>query len=104
LVQIRSAGNFSGWLHRTEASLRSGEGGSDVPCGECIACCRSLLFIHIRPDETETIGRIPPELLVPAPGMPKGHLVMGYGQNGHCPMLLDGKCSIYENRLQTCRD
>lgn len=29
---------------------------------------------------------------------------MGYGDQGQCPMLVDGECSIYEYRPQTCRD
>jgi hypothetical protein len=29
---------------------------------------------------------------------------MGYGDQGQCPMLLDGECSIYKYRPQTCRD
>jgi uncharacterized protein len=29
---------------------------------------------------------------------------MGYSDKGHCPMLIDGECSIYEHRLRTCRD
>jgi Fe-S-cluster containining protein len=41
---------------------------------------------------------------VSAPGLPKGHLVMGYDGQGRCPMLIDGECSIYEHRPQTCRD
>jgi hypothetical protein len=28
---------------------------------------------------------------------------MGYDENGHCPMLVDGACSIYEHRPRTCR-
>jgi Fe-S-cluster containining protein len=74
-----------------------------VPCGGCTACCRSSLFIHIKPEETETLRRIPRALLFPAPGLPKGHVVMGYNDQGHCPMLVDNKCSIYEHRPQTCR-
>jgi hypothetical protein len=30
--------------------------------------------------------------------------MMGYRDNGHCPMLQDGNCSIYEDRPQSCRD
>jgi uncharacterized protein len=37
------------------------------------------MFIHIRPDETQTIQRIPRALLFPAPGIPKGHVLLGYG-------------------------
>jgi Fe-S-cluster containining protein len=98
-----SAGNFSEWLRGAEASLQSGQGGTAVPCGTCTACCRSSMFVHIGPEETQTIQRIPRALLFAAPGRPKGHLVMGYNHRGHCPMLLADKCSIYEHRPQTCR-
>ena len=98
------AGDFSVWLHGTEASLQSGNGGADVPCGACRGCCRSSMFIHIRPEETQTLRRIPRALLFPAPGRPKGHVLMGYDDKGQCPMLIDNQCSIYEDRPQTCRD
>jgi len=99
----RPAGDFSTWLIRTESLLESGRGTAEPPCGECTACCRSHMFVHIGPDENETIRRIPRGLLFPAPGRPKGHLVMGYNDQGHCPMLIDNRCSIYEHRPQTCR-
>jgi Fe-S-cluster containining protein len=98
------AGEFSQWLRSTEASLRSGNGAADVPCGSCRGCCRSSMFVHIRPEETQTIQRIPRKLLFPAPGLPKGHLLMGYNDKGECPMLIGNECSIYEDRPQTCRD
>ena len=98
------AGEFSQWLHATEAMLESGNGAANVPCGSCRGCCRSSMFIHIRPEETQTIQRIPRRLLVPAPGLPKGHLLMGYTDKGECPMLILNNCSIYEDRPQTCRD
>ena len=62
------------------------------------------MFIHIKPEEKQTIQRIPRALLFPAPGLPKGHVLMGYSDDGHCPMLVDNACSIYEDRPQTCRD
>ena len=62
------------------------------------------MFIHIKPDERQTIRRIPRGLLFPAPGLPMGHVLMGYNDEGHCPMLVDNECSIYEHRPQTCRD
>jgi Fe-S-cluster containining protein len=80
-----------------------GERGSDVPCGGCTACCRSSQFIHIEPDEVETLARIPAELLFPAPLLPSGNVVLGYDERGHCPMLIDEECSIYEHRPRTCR-
>jgi len=62
------------------------------------------MFIPIKPEETQTIRRIPRALLFPAPGLPKGHVLMGYDDQGRCPMLVDNECSIYEDRPQTCRD
>jgi len=97
-----AAGNFSSWLSGLQIALR-GQAVSDVPCGGCTACCRSSQFVHIGPDENETLARIPSELLFPAPGRAKGHVVMGYDEHGHCPMLVDGGCSVYENRPRTCR-
>jgi Fe-S-cluster containining protein len=88
------AGRFSSWLDQV---------GVDVPCGTCTACCTSSQFVHIAPDEGDTLARIPKALLFPAPGLPKGNVVMGYDERGHCPMLADGGCSIYEHRPRTCR-
>jgi len=96
------AGDFSSWMRDIAAALRD-ESDSDVPCDGCTACCRSSQFIHIGPDESETLARIPGELLFPAPGWPRGHLVLGYDERGHCPMLIDDRCSIYEHRPVTCR-
>jgi Fe-S-cluster containining protein len=96
------AGDFTTWLADFRAA-RSEEGGMDVPCGTCTACCESAQFVHVGPDEADTLARIPPVLLVPAPGRPPGHWVMGYDEHGRCPMLVDGGCSIYEHRPRTCR-
>lgn len=97
------AGGFSSWLQRTRGDLAAPE-GADVPCGECNACCHSSYFIHIEPEEKETLARIPEELLFAAPGQAEGIVLMGYGEDGQCPMLIDEKCSIYEHRPQTCRN
>jgi Fe-S-cluster containining protein len=97
-----AAGAFSDWLTGMRRALR-GEGDSDVPCDGCTACCTSSQFVHIGPEETDTLARIPAELLFPAPRLPEGNVVMGYDEKGHCPMLVDGACSIYEHRPRTCR-
>jgi Fe-S-cluster containining protein len=96
------AGDFSSWLIKTQAIIQ-GEGEADVPCAGCTACCRSSQFIHIDPDETETLARIPSELLSPAPRSSAGQVVLGYDEHGCCPMLVDNRCSIYEHRPRTCR-
>ena len=96
------AGDFAGWRAGLAAALR-GEGDSDVPCAGCTACCTSAQFVHIGPEETETLAAIPPELLFPAPRMPRGHVLLGYDERGRCPMLGDRGCSIYEQRPRACR-
>jgi uncharacterized protein len=96
------AGDFLTWLAEIEGALR-GDHGSAVPCGTCTACCTSSQFIHIGPDETDALTHIPRQLTFPAPRLPKGHVLMGYNEHGHCPMLIDKACSIYEHRPRTCR-
>jgi uncharacterized protein len=97
-----AAGDFSPWMGQIQGALR-GEGQSDVPCGGCTACCTSSQFIHIEPDETDTLAHIPADLLFAAPRLPEGHVLLGYDERGHCPMLVDNGCSIYEHRPRTCR-
>lgn len=99
-----SAGNFSTWLNRRREDQLRRKLDVEVPCGSCTACCRSSLFIHIKPHETVTVKHIPKGLLFPAPGLPKGNVLLGYDENGKCPMFIDNKCSIYEFRPETCRE
>jgi Fe-S-cluster containining protein len=100
--QPLAAGDFSVWLGGMARAL-DGAADSDVPCDGCTACCTSAQFVHIEPDEHATLARISSALLFPAPGLPAGHVVMGYDERGHCPMLVDGQCSIYDARPRTCR-
>lgn len=93
---------FSAWLGETLAADR-GDGGIEVACGECRGCCTSSYFIHIAPDEKAALACIPKGLLFSAPGLPKGHKLLGYDDKGHCPMFKDNACSIYEDRPRTCR-
>ena len=97
-----AAGAFSAWADSAR-DAQFGDADVAVPCNGCTACCRSSFFVHIGPDETATLRRIPPALLVRAPGLPDGYKVLGYDEHGHCPMLVDDRCSIYEDRPRTCR-
>jgi Fe-S-cluster containining protein len=97
------AGDFFSWLRHTRRALFV-EDGTPVDCGGCNACCRSSYFIHIRPEETRTLGRIHKDLFAAAPGLPKGHVLLGYDKNGYCPMQVSGRCSIYEHCPLTCRN
>jgi Fe-S-cluster containining protein len=64
----------------------------------------SSYLIPIRPEDKDALAHVPQHLLVDAPGMAPGQRMMSYRENGHCPMLSEGKCTIYEHRPQTCRD
>lgn len=97
-----AAGEFSEWVIDFIHTMK-GKGEGNVPCGECVACCTSSKFIHIKPIDVAAIKSIPQELMFPAPGLPRGNFILGYDQNGHCPMFSKGKCTIYESRPETCR-
>ena len=100
--QDRSAGDISAWLASTAAASR-GDADADVDCDGCTGCCASSQFVHIGPDEAAALASVPGDLLFPAPGLPTGHVLMGYDERGRCPMLTDDGCSIYESRPATCR-
>jgi len=93
---------FAAWLAGMQRAVR-GEADADVPCGGCTACCTSSQFVTIDSDERDALDHIPRPLLFPAPNRPAGAMVLGYDERGHCPMLVDGACSIYEHRPRTCR-
>ncbi len=78
-----------------------GNGNSDVPCGECTVCCKSSQFIYVGPEETATLAHIPRGLLFQAPG--RDGFVLGYNEDGGCPMFVGNACSIYAHRPRTCR-
>jgi hypothetical protein len=93
---------FSSWLRGVQAAMAE-EQPADVPCGDCNACCRTSHFIHVRPEERRALARLPREHLHPAPGLPPGNLVLGYDDEGRCPMLVAGRCTIYADRPLACR-
>ena len=97
-----AAGDLSDWLASMGRAL-DGRADADVPCGDCTGCCTSSQFVPIGPDEADALAHIPRQLLFPAPRMPAGHVLMGYDEHGRCPMLVDGRCSIYAHRPRTCR-
>jgi Fe-S-cluster containining protein len=98
-----AAGPFGDWLAQFRASLL-GHQGSKVPCGDCTGCCISGYSIQLRPRDERARARISAHLLVRAPGFPPGHLTMAPRPDGVCRMLTAGKCTIYEDRPQTCLD
>ena len=97
------AGRFGEWLQQMRRSLRD-DGGTDVPCGDCVGCCVSAYYIPLRTGDRQALPHIPQEFVITVNGQPSGHTMMGYRADGSCPMLHDKLCSIYEQRPQTCRD
>lgn len=94
-----AAGSFGAWLKEIRLALRT-QRGTNVPCGDCRGCCVSSYHIPLRPEDHAAEVRIPAQWLVRA----SGRVMIGYRDDGLCPMLQDGNCSIYEHRPQTCRD
>lgn len=96
------AGDFAEWLARTREVL-AGRAEADVPCGGCTACCETSHFVHVEPDERAALAAFPVALHAPAPGRPRGHVVIGYDAHGRCPMLGEGTCTIHARRPRACR-
>jgi uncharacterized protein len=101
-VSPESAPAFGEWLAATLATLHD-DVPADVPCGACNPCCRTFHQIHIRPGEKRARMRLPREYLSVARGLPPGYLLLGYTDEGACPMLVAGRCTIYEDRPFVCR-
>jgi len=97
-----AAGDFAVWATEMKAAIVSRQ-PVDVPCGPCNVCCKSSQFIHIEPDEKDALAHIDKALLFPAPGLPRGNKLLGYDERGHCPLLVDERCTIYAHRPRTCR-
>lgn len=95
-----AAGPFRAWLEQMRASLR-GEGGTQVPCGDCVGCCVSGYPVVLRNEDARAIAEIPLQFIAQARD---GRVLMMAREDGTCPMLHERRCSIYASRPQTCRD
>lgn len=99
--QIRPAGTFGEWIAGMGEVLK-GRRTADVPCDGCVGCCVSFYSIALRPDDRAALQAVPARhLRLPVDG---GLAQMGYREDGTCPMLQAGSCTIYADRPQTCRD
>jgi hypothetical protein len=97
----RPAGSFGAWLTGMRAVLR-GERAADVPCDGCVGCCVSSYVIPLRPADSVALATVTAaHLRLPVDG---GLAQMTPREDGTCPMLEDGRCTIYAGRPQTCRD
>ena len=97
------AGAFGAWLAQIQAALR-GTRGSTVPCGDCTGCCTSGYSLQLRPEDRRALAVIPPELLHETAGFAAGQQTLPARPDGRCTMLIEGRCSIYADRPQTCLD
>jgi hypothetical protein len=91
------AGPFGAWLAAMQACLH-GDAGTDVPCGDCVGCCVSSYFIPVRPQDKGALARIPPELLMRTRHNGDTNVVLGYRDDGTCPMLAGGTDKEVINR------
>lgn len=97
------AGDFGAWLSQTREALR-GSAGSRVPCGDCTGCCTSSYSIEVRPTDAAALEHIPATSLFRPLGSAVGNWTVRPNQDGSCPMLSCGNCTIYAQRPQTCHD
>jgi Fe-S-cluster containining protein len=97
-----AAGAFSEWLRAMRAAL-AGSAEMAVAWGTCVGCCTSSYFIKVRAHEKDTLEHIDTEYLRPVPGAGNGNLLMGFDEEGHCFMFVNGRCAIYRHRPETCR-
>jgi len=97
----KNAGRLDAWLIATDKALQE-QGATNVPCGNCTACCRSGQFIHLAPEDAPALAAINPALLFPVPDE-SDRFLLGFDDEGRCPMLIDDTCSIYNARPQACR-
>jgi Fe-S-cluster containining protein len=81
----------------------AGGSGMDVACGDCVGCCTSSYFIKVRAHEKAALEHIGPDNVRPVPGATNGNMLMGFDEQGHCFMFVNGGCSIYQHRPETCR-
>lgn len=95
--------SFHSYMVEAQENIRTSK-EQNVPCGTCTACCTSSYFKVVEADEVETINKIPKHLRHYSPGLSEGSILIGYDSNGHCVMLKDGQCSIYDFRPKMCRE
>ena len=98
-----AAGDFSAWLAGMQAALRGRARRRTCPAAAARPAAPRRSSSTSPPTRPRRSPASPKELLFPAPLMPEGHVVLGHDERGHCPMLVDGRCSIYADRPRTCR-
>lgn len=88
-------------------SIESNDPFTEVPCGDCTLCCQ-LLSPYLTPEEI-SLGKYPISLVNPTDDQLKENpnigpvVTMFKNKYGGCSMLIDGKCSIYNDRPIACR-
>ena len=90
-----------GW-RPTLATLRD-DVPADVPCGACNACCRTFHQLHIRPGEKRARKRLPKEYFSAPRDCRPATCCWAMIEDGACPVLVEGRCTIYEDRPLVCR-
>ena len=73
---------------------------TDVPCGDCIECCRSNQGLFLHPDHGDDVASYQHQVLTDREGKPVYLLATS---NGACVYLGPSGCTIYERRPLLCR-
>jgi len=96
-----TASPFSARLEMTKIDIKSDIGVS-VHCGSCSACCTSGFYIAVSKNKVKTLDRIAEDLLKTIPRIPELFYI-GFNKKGHCHLLIENHCSIYDFRPDSCR-
>ncbi|MEA3290809.1 MAG: YkgJ family cysteine cluster protein [Pseudomonadota bacterium] len=91
----RPAGSVTSWLRHYRKAMRDGT-GTNVPCGDCTACCRSNEYIVLQADEVAQFDNVVTN--------PDGEPSIETLPDGRCPYLDNEGCSVYATRPRNCRD
>jgi Fe-S-cluster containining protein len=69
-------------------------------CENCNKCCENKMFAPLVLEDIEKVYKFFPIFII---FIPFAKLVIPLSLNKQCPYLINGKCSIYENRPPACK-
>lgn len=90
---LRPLGSATTVLRNVLAGMRSGV--AEVPCQGCTACCRAGYSVPLSPGEAARLPSVPDT---------DGFPILPRHPDGSCALLVEGRCSIYTQRPQSCKD
>jgi Fe-S-cluster containining protein len=88
-------GSVTTFLREHDAGVRAG--ATKTPCGTCTACCVSKEWAAVPLSAEEA------ERFADCAHYSAGTWLLDRKPDGSCVKLIEGKCSVYQQRPRTCR-